>query len=95
MLRIHIISQVANAIDLYSASTDYLENVFYFILFQDIKLPLTNIQHPETDLLVIGYLAQSESEKAATLNLSLHLQKLIPFPRASLRYFNTLKPISK
>ncbi|GJS25787.1 hypothetical protein Tco_0486407 [Tanacetum coccineum] len=57
----HINSHVAAAIDLYYASAEDLDKVACFLLFYETMQPLKNTQYPETNLLVTGHLAQSDS----------------------------------
>ncbi|XP_061353049.1 uncharacterized protein LOC133297846 [Gastrolobium bilobum] len=60
-------SQVAVAMERYSASALDLATTLCFLLLQEIKLSPTNTQYPEVDLLSIGEPAQSASEYPTTL----------------------------
>ncbi|MCI62208.1 hypothetical protein A2U01_0083465, partial [Trifolium medium] len=57
----HCNSQVRLAKALYSDSELDLEIVVCFLDFHEIREEPRNTQKPETDLLVVGQLAQSES----------------------------------
>ena len=64
----HVISVVAEAITLYSASADDLEITDCFLDFHQIgDFPRRTI-YPVTDLLVLGQDAQSESLKACKVS---------------------------
>lgn len=62
-------SNVAFAIDLYSASADDLDTVCCFLDFQENNESPKNTQKPETENRVSGQVAQSESEKGLNLRL--------------------------
>lgn len=59
---IHTTSAVSAARLLYSTSTELLEMVLYFLGFQAIKEPPNFNKYPVTDLLVLGYEAQSATQ---------------------------------
>ena len=55
-------SPVTCAIALYSASALDWETTCYFVLFQETKLPLRNMEYPDVDLLSVRHPAQPASE---------------------------------
>ena len=59
-----VISQVALAIALYSASAEERETIGCFLDFHEIKESPRKMQKPVTDLRESGHRAQSESAKA-------------------------------
>lgn len=61
------ISQVARAMDRYSASAEDLDTVCCFFDFQETKEVLISTQKPDIDLRVSGHAAQSESENILNL----------------------------
>jgi hypothetical protein len=63
---IHIISAVASAIALYSASVLDLDTVLYFLALQEIKFEPKNTAKPPVDLLSSMLPAQSASENVLT-----------------------------
>jgi hypothetical protein len=62
----HIISAVASAIALYSASVLDLDTVLYFLALQEIKFEPKNTAKPPVDLLSSMLPVQSVSENALT-----------------------------
>lgn len=60
-------SVVVVAKALYSTSVEYLEIVFCFFVFQEIKASPKNTQKPVTGLLVSGQVAKSASKSARKL----------------------------
>ena len=87
--RSQVSSQVAFAIDLYSASADDLETVCCFFDFQEIKESPRNTQKPLTDLLLSRQPAQSESAKAFNWISELEGKKR-PCPGEDLIYCRTI-----
>lgn len=69
----HTISQVALAIERYSASADDRETVCCFLDFQDTKEEPRKTQKPDVDLQVSGQVAQSESDKKLSLRSEVEL----------------------
>jgi hypothetical protein len=57
-----MISQVALAIALYSASAEERETTLCFFVFQEIMLEPKKMQYPVVERRVVGKLAQSESQ---------------------------------
>ncbi|GJV19607.1 alcohol dehydrogenase 1 [Tanacetum coccineum] len=76
-----VTSQQVKAIALYSASADDLDTTACFLDFHEIVESPRRMQYPVVDLLVMGQLAQSESQYAFSSTAEL-LAKRIPCPES-------------
>jgi hypothetical protein len=78
----------------YSTSTEDRDTTDCFLDFQEIKDEPRNMQKPETERLVSGHDAQSESQYAMRSKVLIEGKKR-PCPGAPLRYFRTLNAAVK
>lgn len=89
-----VISELVMAMARYSASADERETTDCFFDFQEIKDEPRNMQKPETERLVSGQDAQSESQYVVMSRLCSE-EKKRPCPGAPLMYFRILKAADK
>ena len=92
--KIHTISHVTTAMNLYSASIEDLVKVDCFLDFQDTKESPMKMLFPVTDLLVSGHEAQSAFAKPFKW-ISVLEENKSPFLGSFLKYCKTLYAASR